>query len=109
MSTSHRPGVGLDRDGVGVAAGVVARLEEVDVVPGLAQLVGRGQPGHAGADDGDPLRWGAPGCSRGAPAKRLGELLRQSVARVVADPVEQDLEQRGRRRRSGPRRRRSAV
>ncbi len=45
-----------DRVGVGVAAGVRARLEHGHLVPGPVQLGCRGQPGDAGPDDDDPAR-----------------------------------------------------
>ena len=54
VSTSQRPASVLDRDRVGVPAGVVVGLEEVDVVAGAEQLVGGDEPGDAGADHGDP-------------------------------------------------------
>ena len=37
------------------AADAVGALEHDDVVAGPGQLLGGGQPGRAGADDGDPL------------------------------------------------------
>ena len=48
-------GRGLDRDRVGVAAGMASGLEDVHVVPCLHQLVGGDEAGDAGTDDRYPL------------------------------------------------------
>ncbi len=48
-----RPVRRLDRYGRHVATGHGLALEQGDVMPGAVERVGRGQPAHPGADDGD--------------------------------------------------------
>ena len=66
-----------DVDGVGVAAEVVAGLEQRDVGR-VAQRVGGGQPGDAGADDGDR---GPAARSRSRPPRRKIKMLRSAPKR----------------------------
>ncbi len=105
----------LQGDRVGVPSCVVAGLEEVDVVPGAEQLVGRDEAGDPGSDNGDP-QWGAParsahraaasrsrhGC-RGPSSRAARPSRARPPSRLKSTP------RIGSSTRSAPRRRRSAA